>query len=502
VKRVLWIAVGLALALAAVVVLRALALGPTGSPDVPAPAPLAVDGDAVARRLAGALRLRTVSYEDRSRRDPQTFEAFAAYLEESWPGVHATLSRERIGGYSLLYTWPGRNAQAPGVLLAAHHDVVPVDHPESWTRPPFDGVIEDGVVWGRGSLDDKGSLVAILEAVEMLAAAGYEPERTLYLAFGHDEELGGDEGAAAIAAQLAARGVRLAIVVDEGGAVADGMVSGIDGAVAVVGIAEKGSVSAVLTADMPGGHSSMPPPSSNVGIVAAAVRALERNPMPARLEGPVRRLFESLAPALPFGPRLVVANLWLFEPVLLPALSAEPTLDAMMRTTTAATLFHAGVKPNVLPGHAEAVVNFRILAPDTVEDVLDHVRRTIDDERIEVSTIGVRRDPSPESPVDSEAFALLGRAIRSHFGDAVVAPYLVVGGTDARHYQGLTRNVYRFAPFRLGPEDRSLLHGTDERVRVNELATAVRFYHTLIERSTGSGRAFAARAPDPRALGK
>ncbi len=478
----LTVAAALLLLLGGVLVVRTAGLGSRQLERRVVPDLGAVDRGGLVQRLAEGLRFRTVSHRDPERLDGDAFRAFHAYLERAFPRVHLHLERERIAGYSLLYTWKGNDASLDPVLLAAHLDVVPVEEASrsDWTHSPFGGQVSQGFVWGRGAIDDKGSLFSILEAVESLLAGGETPRRTVYLAFGHDEEVGGERGAGSIAARLAAQGVRLAWVLDEGGVVGEGMVDLLPGPLALVGVAEKGAVTASLRAELAGGHSSVPPRQTAVGVLSAAVQALERNPMPARLTEPTRLFFAFLAPELGLPLRTVLANLWLFGGALEAFMTRDPSLAAMVRTTTAATVFRGGVKANVLPRRAEALVNFRILPGDTVQGVLAHVRRTVDDERIEITTSGNVREPSPISPVDSDAFATLQRAIGRVFPDATVVPFLVLGGTDARHYLPLGANVYRFLPFLVGREAMRLAHGVDERVSVENLVRAVRFYRALL----------------------
>jgi len=486
VRRVAAAGAALLLALGAVLTVRAALLS-SRQLDAPSAEPAPVDTGALARQLARAIRHRTVSHYDRERVETGALRDLHDDLERLFPRVHASLRRERIADWSLLYTWPGSDASLPPALFAAHLDVVPVDpaSEEDWEVPPFAGRVQDGVVWGRGALDDKGSVVALLHAVEALLAEGFAPRRTILLAFGHDEEVGGHRGAAAIAAELARRGDRLAFALDEGGMVAEGVLPMLERPVALVGVAEKGSVSVSLSARAAGGHSSMPPRHTAVGAVASAVHALESRRPPARLPEATRSMLRFLAPELPFTYRLFLGNLWLLERPLLWMLATSETLDPAIRTTTAATLFHGGTKENVLPRRAEAVVNFRILPGDDVAGVLAHVRRSVDDARVRVATAPgtTPREPTSASPVDGPAFALLQRAIASRFPDAVTVPYLVLGGTDARHYGALTRHVYRFLPLRVTPASRALLHGRDERVDVAALAEAVRFYRDVFARA-------------------
>jgi carboxypeptidase PM20D1 len=488
-RRMLRLA-GIALVAVVAIVLVRTSRFASLQPEVALLAQVFVEARSVAERLAAGLRFATISSQDASELDAEAFRGLHSYLQEAYPRVHRVLARERVNDWSLLYTWRGRDPSLPPVLLAAHIDVVPVDAGSAgdWTHPPFAGVVADGFVWGRGSMDDKASLFCMLEAVEGLLAERFAPERSVYLAFGHDEEVGGERGAAEIARLLGARGVNLAFVIDEGGIVVEpGTVPGLARRVAAIGIAEKGSVSIALHAVSEGGHSSIPPRHTAIGVVAAAVTALERNPLPARIDGTTALFFDYLGPELSFPLRAVAANRWLFGPLLKLALSQAPATDAILRTTTAATLIDGGVKENVLPVRARAVVNFRIHPSDSIDSVVAHVRRVVDDERIELQ-VGLRsepREPSPVSPVDSEAFGEIARAAREIFPDAVAVPMLVLGGTDARHYVERTPRLYRFAPFAFDRDGQTRAHGTDERISVENLISGVRFYRRLLERSAG-----------------
>jgi carboxypeptidase PM20D1 len=351
---------------------------------------------------------------------------------------------------------------------------------DEWSYPPFGGEIGDGFVWGRGAMDDKGSLIAVLEGVETLLGQGFRPKRTVYLAFGHDEEVGGDAGAAAIAKLLRERRIAPFLVLDEGGAIADGFLPGLDRPIALVGTAEKGSASVDIAVNVEGGHSSVPPRQSAIGILSRAVARLEDNPIPGGIKGPFRDMLLEVGREMPFSRRLVLANLWLFGPLVERQLARVPATDSMLRTSTAVTMIDGGVKANVLPSKATAVVNFRIAPGDTVESVLDHVRRVVADPRVEVVEAREARNPSPVSPTDSDGFRLVERTIRQLYPEAVVAPYLLPGGTDSRHFEGLTPNVYRFGAIRVDASDLRRAHGTDERVAVDVLARMVSFYMQLL----------------------
>ncbi len=445
--------------------------------------PLTVD-DRPIERLSQALRIPTISFAGNSDADSGNFSRFHEFLEASYPRTHRQLTREVIGRHSLLFTWQGLEGPAVPILLMAHIDVVPVEPgtESNWTHPPFSGEVADGFIWGRGALDDKSSVLAILEAVEGGLKNGFQPRQTVYLAFGHDEEVGGEAGAAQIADLLASRGIRLKYVLDEGMAVTRGIVPGLEPSAALIGIAEKGFASIELTAEAPGGHSSMPPPTTAVGIIAAAVHNLEKNPMPATLDGPAALLFDHLGPEMPFLPKLAIANRWLLGNALLAKLSSGAATNALVRTTTAATIIEGGVKDNVLPARARAVVNFRIKPGDSIESVIAHVKRSVADSRVAIKLLDSSgaREASTVSSTTSEGFHTLERTIRQILPGTLVAPSLVLAGTDSRKYEKLADDVYRFLPYVIGPDDTSRLHGTDERISVESYRNCVRFYMQLL----------------------
>ena len=458
------------------------------SQQVPAE-PLAdvrLDTTAAARRLAQALTFRTISNEDPAEVDTSAFRALHDYLERAFPLAHATLQRETVSELSLLYAWPGRDPSLPPILLASHLDVVPVEAEASWAHGPFAGAIAEGYVWGRGALDVKSGVTGILEAVEGLLGDGFRPRQTVYLAFGHDEEVGGRRGAAAIVALLKRRDVRLRFVLDEGGAVVRDALPGLEAPLAVVGIAEKGYASLELTVEDEGGHSSQPPPQTAIGVLSAAVARLEAHPFPARLDGPTSALFDHVGPEMAWPWRIVFGNRWLFGPLIERRLSEVPATNASIRTTTAATMIEGGVKNNVLPTSARAVVNFRLLPGEDVEGVVARVRGTIADPRVDVRPLPLSlSEPSPVSSLTSAAYRTLARTVRQVVPEAVVAPYVVIGATDARHYAAVAEDVYRFAALELGAADRSRIHGPDERIGLGDYARMVAFYAQLLRNVGG-----------------
>lgn len=487
IKRGLLVLLGLLLLLAAAVAVNTLRQSPQRLQAVAGAPPLAVDADAAALSLAAAVRARTVSSVFETEVDHTQFEALHAHLRVRYPLVHSRLEREAVGRHTLVFTWRGSDAAARPVALMAHQDVVPVAPGTDalWRNPPFSGAVSEGFVWGRGAWDDKGNLIAQLEAVEALLAAGFKPRRTVYLIFGGDEEVGGERGAKRVAALFKERGIKPEFVIDEGMLIIEGVLPGLDKPAALIGVAEKGSASVLLGVQVAGGHSSMPPGrgESAIGILSAALAKVDANPMPGAIRGAAQDMFDALAPEMSGFNRVVLGNRWLFGPLVTRALERAPSTNAMLRTTTALTLVHSGNKENVLPGRAEATVNFRLLPGDTADSVLAHVRRVVDDPRVELKVGPGAFDPSPVSASDSAAFKQIAGAVRDVFPNTVVAPALMLGATDARHFVGVADNVYRFSPIRSGPRDLQRFHGTNERLSVANLAEMIRFYHRLVQQA-------------------
>lgn len=468
-----------------VLLARGLAL-PSRQIDVaPAPRFTHPDPEGAVRRLAEAIRIPSVSTLDPAETDPEPFRALHRHLADSFPRLHARLSRETVSDLSLVYTWEGRDPSLPPALLMGHLDVVPVlpGTEGQWTQAPFSGALEGGFVWGRGTIDVKPKVYGIAEAVEQLLGQGFQPARTLTLAFGHDEEVGGTHGAVEIARRFRERGTRFAWVLDEGGVIASGLTPGVAAPVAFVSIAEKGYLSLELSVEQAGGHSSMPPPKTAVGILARAIDRLEEHPLPAGVRGPTRAFLETLAPEMPLASRVAIANLWLTEPLVVRLFATTPRGSAQLRTTTAATMFEGSTKDNVLPIRARAVVNFRILPGDSVASVIAHVRAAIDDDRVTVEPLRgfSASEPSPVSRTDTPGWQLLQRTIRAVYPEVLVSPQLALGATDARHFADLSDSVYRFGPTWLGPDDLTRAHGTNERIDAARYVESIGFYVRLLE---------------------
>ncbi len=473
--------------LGAGMVLRTLAVRPV--PPLAAPVErITLDEAALAEGLAQALRIPTISRAGGQAIDDAAFAAFHALLAARYPRVHAQLVIERIGAWSLLMHWQGSDSAPKPALLAAHMDVVPVEPGTEarWSHPAFDGVIADGKVWGRGALDNKSALMAQLEALEGLLAQGYAPQRTLYFAYGHDEEIGGRDGAARIAAILRARKVQLAFTLDEGSAITRGVAPGIAQPVAAIMVGEKGYVSFRLTARAAGGHSSMPPADSAIARLAQALHRLSARTLPPRLTPAVEAMLERLAPHLPFGARLAITNRELLEPLLLRDLARSPVTGALTRTTQALTVLHAGIKDNVIPSEAYALVNYRLLPGTRIADIEAHIRTTIRDPAIELSIEdGFGNEAPPLSDPDAAEFDLIARTVNEVFPDALVSSGIIMATTDNRHYAGVREQGYYFAPFVYTADDAARIHGTDERIGVDAYADMVRFYRRLLQNVGG-----------------
>lgn len=452
------------------------------------PEPPAVDVAAAAESLGAAIRIQTVTTVsgDPQPGTDQPWIDLEAALKARYPTVFARASLEKIVTHAMLMTWAGTDASLPPVILMAHQDVVPVNPgtDADWTHGPFGGVVADGYIWGRGAMDDKGSLIAILEAGEALAKSGWTPKRTVIFAFGHDEEVSG-RGAQEIFALLKSRNVTPAMVLDEGFAVLDNFpLTGKPAA--LIGVAEKGYISLQITATTEGGHSSRPPRESGAVRIARALVALEENQMPADLSSPpFNEMIEAVAADLPFVTKLAFANQWLLSSVITGQVSGDASANAIVRTTTAPTMLTGSIKDNVLPQRASAVVNFRVHPNDTVASVTQHVKDVtahIEGLAVVPYEDGIGSAPSPVSSTSSEAYRVLEAVARATGGgDVPVAPALVIGATDARYATAISKDaIYRFAPAIYDDIDLNGFHGTNERLSVDNLGRMIKGYAQLM----------------------
>ena len=404
-----------------------------------------------------------------------------SFLRAEFPLVFEHLTFTKINDLAYLFFWEGTDPALKPGLLTAHFDVVPADG-ALWTRPPFDGAIEDDFLYGRGTLDTKCTLLGILEAAELLLAEGFAPRRSWYFAFGGDEELIGNRGAGEISRYLEEQNITCEFALDEGTVVADGLIEGINRPIALLGISEKGYASIQLTVSGKGGHASSPPDTSTIGILADAIGALETKQSPPRLTDAVDRFLQSLAPHSRGLRRPAYRHPALFAPLIKKIMTGAPATAALVRTTRAATMIKGSEKDNVMPTSAEAVFNTRILPGDTVESTLEEFKKTIADPRVELALFKpeTAHDPIPESPLTGEAYKKLEETVQSVFPEAVPAPFLSIVTTDSRYYRNITDCIFRLSPLKLTQEEIARIHGIDERISFDNIDRVITFYKKLI----------------------
>jgi carboxypeptidase PM20D1 len=493
-RKLLLLIAAAATLLSAVILIRTMLHTPIPQDGIET-AQIPVDEGVIAEHLSQAIQIPTISFQSNNDGEIQPFTDFIEWVKLTYPEVNQSMSLEVLG-YSMLYKWQGSDPSLQPILLTGHYDVVPVipGTESQWQHPPFAGEISDGIIWGRGALDDKSAVIAMLEAATLLLQQGYAPTRTVYFSFGHDEEVGGTRGAAAVTQLLADQNVQLSWSLDEGSFVLDGVLPGFNKLVAPINVAEKGSVTLVVAAKGAGGHSSMPPKQTAVGALAAAITKLENNPVPGGLEGLSLDMFDTISREMAFVPRLLFANRWLFGSLLEDQLSNASSTNAMLRTTTAATMLTGSVKTNVLAIEATATVNFRVHPRDSVQDVIEHVKFIVADENIEVRPLAgsgfgastvtdlelAGRGASEVSDKDSAGFRLISQSIKEVYGDVVVTPGLMVAASDSRHYTKVADNSFRFNPMIVTNDDITGFHGTNEKISVANMAQGTRTYMQII----------------------
>ena len=476
-------AVGLVLAASAVIAVRTVTFKPPATVDT-ASIRLAsarpFDVDLAARHLGEAVRFQTVSHQDPAEDQPAEWDKLHAWLQATYPDAHRAMAREVVAGHALVYTWTGTDPSLAPIVLMAHQDVVPVTPGSegAWTHPPFDGAVADGAVWGRGAIDDKGSLVTLFEALDGLAKVGFTPRRTVILVSGHDEEVRGG-GAKAAAALLKARGVRAQFVLDEGMVVvADHPVT--QGPAALIATAEKGYATLTVTAPAVGGHSSAPPPRTGVATLAKAVLAIADKPFPMRFDGPGADMLKTLAPHSSTTIKVAAANTWLFSPLLVSQTAKTPAGAAMLHTTIAPTMLKGSPKENVLPQDATAWINYRIAPGDSSAQVMARARDAVGDLPVKLAWTKAPDEPSPVSSTSSEGWKTLA-ALAGDESQAPVAPALMTAASDSRYMTPIADDIYRFQPLLLSVKDTEMIHGTDEHMTIANVERMVRFYQRLVE---------------------
>ncbi len=423
-----------------------------------------------------------MSEQDRSKIDYSQFEQFHAFLRATYPRVFAELEVEVISRHSLLMRWQGSGSDELPILFTAHMDVVPIepDTEGDWEYPPFDGVVADGRIYGRGTIDDKQGMIGLLEAAEQLLDDGFQPARTVVFAFGHDEEIGGRGGAVAIAGRMKELGLHFEWMVDEGGLILSDNPLLTDKPMAMINIAEKGYLTLTLVATGEGGHSSSPPEVSTIGRLSAALSRIEQNPFPSRLIGPVKAMIESIGPHTSQPKKLIFANLWLTGGVVAHEMSQNRLTNPFVRTTTALTIFNAGMKENVVPQRAEAKINFRLLPGDTPEYVVAAITKIVDDDNIEISYEQWNNVP-PVADYEGSGFAVIKESTSRVYPDAVVVPSLLTATTDSRHYIDVADNQYRFRGALIASSQATSVHGTNEFLAVDSFEKSIEVARQMIQ---------------------
>ncbi len=472
-----YIVLGLFLLLLSVLLIRTLTFLPAPQENT-APEPVQVDGEAATRALQQLVQCKTVSYNDQAMEDEEEFQKLIRLLPSLYPRVFDACTFQELPDRALLFRWPGHSSDAPSVMMA-HYDVVPVNE-ESWEKPPFAGIIEDGILWGRGTLDTKVTLNGVLSSANHLITQGFVPQNDIYFAFSGGEEVNGP-GAANIVRYFTENGITPALVVDEGGAVVENVFPGVKAPCGLIGIAEKGMMNVQYTVRSGGGHASAPLPKTPITTLAEACRNVVKNPFKMHITKPAAEMFDTLGRHSTFGLKLVFANLWLFRPVLdLICKKSGGEINALVRTTTAFTMMSGSNARNVLPAEANLVSNMRLNPADSVASATEQLKKAVNDDSVEI-TVLESFEPSPISETNCESWNKVASAVSDTWRGCIVSPYLMVQCSDSRHYRDLSRHVYRFSAMDMTAEERKSIHGNNEKIRLESISRAVEFYIRLMK---------------------
>ncbi len=473
-----YIILGLGLLFFAVVLVRTLRFTPKPQPEISQES-VEFDRDAAVESLAQLIRCKTISYSDHSMEDDAEFEKLISLLPGLYPRVFDICSVTRLPDRALLLRWPGKNSDNPSVMMA-HYDVVPVNE-ENWDKPPFAAIIEDGHMWGRGTLDTKGTFNAILSAANALIKQGFVPENDMYFAFSGGEEVNGN-GAPNIVQYFIDNGIQPALVVDEGGAVVENVFPGVKAPCGMIGIAEKGMINAQFKTLSAGGHASAPKPHTPVGILAKACTRVEGNPFKMHITKPVAAMFDTLGRHSTFLYRMIFANLWCFGWVLdVLGKTSGGEMNALLRTTVAFTQMEGSSARNVIPPEAKMVANMRLNPADSIASALAYLKKTVGDEAVEITALE-GQEPSRISQVDCAAFDTVAAAVAETWPGCIVTPYLMVQCSDSRHWGRISDKVYRFSAMDLTSQERATIHGNNEKIRLETIGKAVEFYIRLMKK--------------------
>ena len=486
---VLKIILGVILALIVITTVRAIFFVPKKSEKTKAELPdEAVDVEHYTNALSDAIKIKTISNYDAEKVDWNEFEKFHAFLEERFPLIHKTLTKTKIAQASLIFKWEGTDPSLDAIALLSHQDVVPVNAgtEKDWEHDAFEGYNDGEFIWGRGAMDMKNHLIAVMESVEQLIKDGYVPKRTVYICLGHNEEVvaAPDNGARQIVEYLKNQGVHLEAVLDEGGAILPVNVKGVlECNLAGVGVAEKGSVNYEISVNAKGGHSSQPPKHTALGHLADVIKDLENHQFKAKMPAFVYELFEKIGRRCSYPARLVTCNLWLLKPLILKIMTFIPPAASLIRTCTAVTMAQGSPQFNVLPQKATVTVNFRTMPGVTIEDVENHIKKSVRNKDIETKFL-VGKEASFVSPTDSKAFNAIKELCEGVDEKTLVAPFLVMGGTDAYNYEPICENIYRFSPFLASTSLLLCTHGTNERLPLSSVEGALKFFKRYIKKMT------------------
>ncbi len=439
-------------------------------------------GEQAVKHFSEALQLKTISYMD-YQIDSSQYVAFNNWLERTYPLINQQLEHTIISDFSHIYHWKGQNSSEQPIMLYAHLDVVQVidNEREAWRYDPWSGKMATDTIWGRGALDDKVAVLGILEAVEHCLVNGIRPDRDIYLCIGHDEEVGGKLGAQKMAEYFKSNDIQFAYALDEGLTITKDLIPNIDKQVSLIGIAQKGYCSVELSTKMDGGHSSMPSPETSIDVISKALTKLNHQGLSSRLTLPVKQMLSCIAPEMPFFQRIILSNQWLFAPLIKRSYEGSNVGNASIRTTTAATIFSSGKQENIIPEQATACLNFRLLQGDTEETVLDHIKKVIGDDRINITVIGETTPASNIANTNSVFYERVEQSILEVFPETIVSPGLVMAGTDAKHFSEVCDETLYFRPMIMHPKNLHTIHGINERIAIKEYEDFIRFYIRLVE---------------------
>ena len=442
--------------------------------------PVAGISDSAAIHLSNAIQIKTISFGDTLAIDTSEFLKFRSFMESAYPIMHQKLARQSFNEFSYVFTWKGKDTTRKPIVLMGHLDVVPVEAvaESKWTVPSFSGLIKNDTVWGRGAVDDKGSCIAIMEAVEQLLKEGFVPPQTIYLCFGHDEEISGKRGAAVMSKWFRDNKIEPALVLDEGGMIDTEILKEAKRPLAVIGVGEKGFVNIDMAVEIAGGHSSMPHKETSIDVLNKAIENVRKEQMPATITPAVDEMLKKMGPYQGFTTRMAISNLWLFKGLLISEMEKSNQTNAMIHTTLVPTIVRSGIKDNVIPSIANATFNSRILPGETSDDVVNFVKKAVNDERVSIKKQSISlMEPSTTTSTEHPMYKMIETVTYKTVPGIVVSPYLVVGATDSRYFRGFSDAVFNFTAI----QNAKGFHGIDERIGISDLKRMIFFYTLLIK---------------------